>query len=107
MTTTKRKRRARGPRKEAISGKMRGWIQNFGELQLALALGVTAGAVNHWLTSRSRPDVKRIHEIIRLSDGALTFDDIYTPTPRDPGASKSKPKQENTHGRHEGAGPAD
>lgn len=78
------------------SKKFSEWIAKFGIEQLAIACGVTAGAVTHWRNGRSEPNTSLVHAIIELSGGALVLTDIYN-YPATPLAAT----QENMNGRRQ------
>lgn len=61
------------------------WVEEFGgPVKLAYTLGVSDFAVRHWLNGLGTPKVTNIQELIKLSKGKLTFEDIV--------AAKVKPK---------------
>lgn len=53
------------------------WVMTAGVSSLADQLGVTRQAVYHWVSGRAIPPPSRAVDIIRLSDGALGFQDLY------------------------------
>lgn len=54
------------------------WVKSFGGARaLAPKLGVTDHAVRVWMRGEGSPEAKAINEIIKLSKGLLTFEQIY------------------------------
>lgn len=62
------------------------WVAAYGGVdKLAKELGVTSQVVKYWLRRRGWPKVKNILDIVRLSGGKLTFEDVVNGTkPRAP-----------------------
>lgn len=54
------------------------WVEKFGGARaLAPKLNVTDHAVRVWLRGEGSPQAETINEIIRLSKGELTFEQIF------------------------------
>jgi transcriptional regulator with XRE-family HTH domain len=67
------------------------YVQNVGQCELARQLGLTQGATQAWASGRSRPNPDRAAELVVLSRGELTFEQIYAPEML-AGKGKCKPK---------------
>ena len=52
------------------------WIDEVGASKLAQKLGIHPSCVTHWKQGKHRPRVHHMKEIVRLSKGALTYEDI-------------------------------
>lgn len=66
-----------------MSLKLTKWIQDYGGATvLAAKLGLGEQAVRVWMRGQGAPRAKEIHEMIRLSKGELTFNDIYKESTR-------------------------
>lgn len=55
------------------------YLKTSGKSQKDLAdqLGITRSAVNQWIKGTTHPSGKQAAEIIRISGGLVTIDDIY------------------------------
>lgn len=58
------------------------WVEQFGIHELAQKLKVTDHAVRVWLRGENSPTSEKIIEIIRLSKGSLSFQEIFKETTR-------------------------
>lgn len=77
-------------RKETALSK---WVEKFGGKQkLAATLKVTPFAVRTWMVGRNTPTAEKINELIKLSKGKLSFQQIYESTTYDRKSVKAKSK---------------
>ncbi len=57
------------------------WVTAYGgTLKVAAALKVTPTAVRHWVNRKGNPNVKTLIEIIRISNGELSYSQIIEST---------------------------
>lgn len=63
-----------------MSDKFQNWLATYGQEKLATRLNVSPHTVHFWRFKRGWPRVDYIVEIVRLSKGVLTFDDIVKST---------------------------
>jgi len=54
-----------------------GFVSGFTIARLAEEVGVTKGAVYHWVEGRFAPRDSAAQAIVRASAGALTLEDVY------------------------------
>lgn len=61
--------------------KFKTWINKFGGAdRLAVKLNMSSFAVRHWLYRHGSPRIAVIRELVKLSKGELTADDIIEAT---------------------------
>lgn len=56
---------------------LKDWIEGQGATTIAYRLGVTESAVHSWRTGIRRPKPEHAKALICLSEGQITWEDIY------------------------------
>lgn len=64
-------------------GKFEKWVESFGgQRKVAWYLGISENAVVHWMKGEGGPRLITLQHIVKLAQGALTYDDIINETLR-------------------------
>lgn len=53
------------------------WIQDFGVDRVSTEIQVSPNAVYEWVAGRTAPSPDRAQELVRLSGGSLSLEDVY------------------------------